>query len=431
MTSDERNVLVTTCMGHFLSHFNMLVFPAVVLPLATRLNLPLAEVLGISFWMYLLFGLTALPWGLVTDRFGAKTLMGVYYAGAGLCAFAAAARIDSPGSFALALAGIGLFSGIYHPAGLGLISKQVKRISYGMGINGMFGNLGLAAAPLVAGLVTWVWGPRAAYLMLGTVNLTGLVVMTLLPIPAGGDGFAKAADNNGSRGFIILLMAMMLGGIVYRGATVILPAYFELRNQGIFEWLTQQLPAGFSGNLVATTITSAIFLVGMLGQYMGGRIAERFSLPYSYLIFHMVTIPAAFAMAWTFNLSLVLVAVIYFFFLLGMQPIENTLVSRLTPARWRHSAFGMKFVLTFGMGAMAVKGVQAIERGYAITWVYPALGCVSILLVITIGVLIVRMRSGAKQPAGRDRQGTPKGQRPRRGKPISSAGRATMNPTGN
>jgi hypothetical protein len=91
----------------------------------------------------------------------------------------------------------------------------------------------------------------------------------------------------------------------------------------------------------------------------------------------------------------------------------------------------MKFVLTFGMGAMAVKGVQAIERGYAITWVYPALGCVSILLVITIGVLIVRMRSGVKQPDGRDSQGTPKDQRPRRRNPISSAGHTTMNPTGN
>ena len=64
MTPNERNVLITTCFGHFLSHFNMLVFPAVMLPLATGLNLPLAEVLGISFWMYLLFGITALPWGL-------------------------------------------------------------------------------------------------------------------------------------------------------------------------------------------------------------------------------------------------------------------------------------------------------------------------------------------------------------------------------
>jgi MFS family permease len=407
MAPNERNVLITTCFGHFLSHFNMLVFPAVMLPLATRLNLPLAEVLGISFWMYLLFGITALPWGLAADRFGAKPLMAVYYGGAGLCGLAAASWIDTPGWLALALAGIGLFSGIYHPAGLGLISKQITRISYGMGINGMFGNLGLATAPLVAGMVTWFWGPQAAYLVLSGVNLIGLIVMVLLPLPIGKNVPSKAAGQNGGKGFLILLVAMMLGGIVYRGSTVILPAYFELRNQGIFEWLTQHLPAGFSGNLVATTITSAIFLVGMLGQYMGGRVAERFSLPYSYLGFHLITIPAAFAMAQAFNLPLVMVALIYFFFLLGMQPIENTLVSRLTPPRWRHSAFGMKFVLTFGMGAIAVKGVQAIERGYAITWVYPALGCVSILLVITIGVLIVRMGSGEKRSvdlASRDSQ---------------------------
>jgi len=51
-----------------MSHYNMLVFHAVVLPLAGRLNMDMAQVLGISFWMYLLFGLTALPWGMVADR---------------------------------------------------------------------------------------------------------------------------------------------------------------------------------------------------------------------------------------------------------------------------------------------------------------------------------------------------------------------------
>ena len=58
MTSNERNVLYTTCFGHFLSHFNMLTFPAVVLPLSRQLGLPLSEVLALSFYMYLLFGLT-------------------------------------------------------------------------------------------------------------------------------------------------------------------------------------------------------------------------------------------------------------------------------------------------------------------------------------------------------------------------------------
>ena len=325
--------------------------------------------------------------------------MGVYYGGAGLCGLFAAFWIESPLLLTAALAGIGFFSGIYHPTGLGLISKQVSRISYGMGINGMFGNLGLATAPLVAGVVTWVWGPRAAYIALGGLNLTGLAVMALMPLQQSGAVVSQSKADNGGKGFLVLLVAMMLGGIAYRGATVILPAYFELRNQDIFQWLSQHLPAGLSANLVATTITSAIFLVGMMGQYMGGRTAERFSLPHSYLVFHLVTIPAAFLMSWFANIPLVLVALVYFFFLLGMQPIENTLVSRLTPAKWHHSAFGMKFVLTFGMGALAVKGVEAVEKGAGIQWVYPALGGVSILLVLCIGVLILRMGQRTKTGA--------------------------------
>ena len=58
----ERRILVVTCFGHFLSHFNMLVFPAVVLPLVGIVNLSMREVLGLSFMQYLLFGIMALPW---------------------------------------------------------------------------------------------------------------------------------------------------------------------------------------------------------------------------------------------------------------------------------------------------------------------------------------------------------------------------------
>jgi MFS family permease len=393
MTPNERNVLVTTCFGHFLSHFNMLVFPAVVLPLTIRLDLSLAQVLGLSFWMYLLFGLTALPWGLVADRLGAKALMRLYYAGAGLCALAAARWIDTPALLSLSLAGVGLFSGIYHPTGLGMISKQITRVSVGMGINGMFGNLGLAMGPLMAGIVTWQWGPQAAFLVLGGFNLTGLLVMALLAFPVAADHQAPIQATKGAAGFGILLVAMMLGGIAYRGATVILPAFFELRNQTLFDGIVTHLPSGISANLVATVTTSAIFLVGMLGQYCGGRIAERHSLPHSYLVFHLITLVPAFLMAWATDLPLVLLALIYFFFLLGMQPIENTLVSRLTPSHWRHSAFGMKFVLTFGMGALAVKGVEAVEKSVGIQWVFPSLGCVSIVLVLTIVLLIFRTRA--------------------------------------
>ncbi len=164
MDAFEKRILINTCYGHFMSHFNMLVFPAVVLPLTARMNLTMAEVLGVSFWMYLLFGLTALPWGLAADRWGAKPLLILFYLGSGLAGIGAALRIDSPVGFGMALAALGFFSGIYHPAGLGLISKEMQRVSVGMGFNGMFGNLGLATAPLLTGFFNWLWGPQAAYL---------------------------------------------------------------------------------------------------------------------------------------------------------------------------------------------------------------------------------------------------------------------------
>ena len=57
----------------------MLVFPALVLPLAARLGIGMAQVLSLSFWMYLLFGLTALFWGIIADRFGAKRLLFLFF----------------------------------------------------------------------------------------------------------------------------------------------------------------------------------------------------------------------------------------------------------------------------------------------------------------------------------------------------------------
>lgn len=394
MNSRERRILLTTCYGHFMSHFNMLVFPALVLPLAGQLKMDMAFVLDLSFWMYCLFGVTALPWGMIADRWGAKPLFLIYYLGAGLSGLAASFFIDNPAGLSIALAALGLFSGIYHPIGLGMISKEIKRVSLGMGYNGMFGNLGLATAPLLTGLLNWFWGPQAAYIVLGALNLLGVGLMFILP-PIGDhrSDIKESDEDNGLLGaFLILLVAMMLGGIVYRGATVILPAYFELKNQGIFLWFSSMTGVGLSKNLVATSVTSFIYIVGMLGQYTGGRVAERFDLRFCYLVFHALTIPAAALMAVAVDLPLVALAMIYFFFLLGMQPVENTLVAKFTPRKFHHSAFGSKFVLTFGVGALAVKMITVIKTTLGIETVFYALAIISIVLVGVILMLIRKTR---------------------------------------
>ena len=393
LNKTDRIILSVTCYGHFLCHFNMLVFPAILLPLSGLLHMSMADTLDLAFLMYLLMGLSAPLWGYGADKIGAMPLLALFYAGAGLSGLMAALFIDSPAALKLALAGIGLFSGIYHPAGLGWIACCVTRTSTGMAYNGMFGNLGLALGPVLAGLVNYLFGPAAVYVGLALLNFSGLFLLmrargtTRNMVHVG----RKKSSGASWSGFVILLAAMMLGGIVYRGATVTLPALFQVRGVGIFAWLSALFQVPLSANVVATAITSLLYLVGMLGQYFGGRVGERYDLRWSYCCFHLLTIPAALIMGLLSDIPLVVVAIFHSFFLLGMQPIENTLVARLTPPELHSSAYGMKFVLTFGVGAVAVTIVRHVEQGLGMEYVFPALGMISILLVAVIGLLISRV----------------------------------------
>ncbi len=380
---DERSLLLNTSFGHVMCHVNMLFFPAILLPLAKRYDMEIAETLGISFIMYLLFGLTALPWGIASDRFGGFRMMAIFYLGSCLACFAAGAWIDSPGFFSAALAGMGLFAGIYHPAALGMISKGIDRVSMGMGYNGIFGSLGVTLAPLLAGSLNWLWGLRAAYFFLGGLNFLGFIIMLIAPSShkSARDKKESGAEKGNLKAFLVLLAAMTLGGIVYRGTTSILPAYIELKTADFSYWLLSFFDKDFSRNFMATSIVSAVYFASMAGHSFGGRAAELFNLKVCYLLFNATAVPLALLMGFASDVPLIGLALVYFFFFLGMQPLENTLVAKFTPKKIHHSAYGIKFAATFGIGALGVKLAGNIETAYSIKFVFPAMGFFSLLLV--------------------------------------------------
>jgi MFS family permease len=97
---------------------------------------------------------------------------------------------------------------------------------------------------------------------------------------------------------------MMLGGIAYRSTTVVLPAYFELKNPNLLALFSKLDWFPTSRNVAATALSSLVFSVGMLGQYLGGRAAERFEPRRGYLAFHLVALPLALLMAYTTDLPL-------------------------------------------------------------------------------------------------------------------------------
>jgi len=85
---------------------------------------------------------------------------------------------------------------------------------------------------------------------------------------------------------------------------------------------------------------------------------------------------------------LVISATIYIFFSLGMQPIENSLVAKYTPGKWRSTGYGIKFILVFGVGSLAVYGVGWIQETWSLGAVYFFAGGLVALLVFFIAILI-------------------------------------------
>ncbi len=403
MNPQERRILFFSSATHFLSHFYVLVFPALVMPMSRDLQLPIATVLNISFWMYLLYGLLALGWGWISDHLGHKWAMntGMLLAAAGIIL---AGLVGSLPLIAASFALVGIGCSAYHPSGLALVSQGIRKRGRAMGINGVWGNVGMASAPFVAGLLSYLIGWRRGVIILGAAGLlVGIAgVVTPFSVERGTEvkKVEKLTSGTALRLFVIFCVGVLFAGLMYRSFTVILPTFLESRLGDVSRFLRDLLTRRFAAvedlpafqTLVATLIATGVYVLGIFGQALGGRVADRHSLKWAYFIFFCAALPFILATAFLENALLIPAAGMFVLFTVGVQPIENSLLAYLTPARWRSMSYGIKFTITFGAGAFAVKIVGAVQQSFGIGSVIVLVAGFLVMVVLCIGVFLLLSR---------------------------------------
>jgi len=397
MDFNERKIIVLTCYCHFISHFYMLIFPSLVMPLTEYFQISIPEALSLGFLMYLLFGLGALPMGIATDLWNGRRMLTLYLLGLGV--FSLVAGMSKQAMVLMtSLTFIGFFASIYHPTGMGLISKGCKRRGYALGLNGVYGNLGLGLAPLITGIVTYRFGWHAIYLITGAIVLITGVVMFFVDIdetPVQTDAVEQGRETKRYiLYFAILCVCMMMAGFANRGTAVVIPAYFE-QVVPFFNRIIDGLSfIRLSGTktLAATMLTSFVYFFGIFGQLAGGRLADRIDLRVGYLAFHVMSLPFMVLMTQFTNIPLFVFTMAHVFFAWGMQPIENSLVARLTPEKLRSTSYGLKFISTFGVGSLSVITAKYLIDQYGFVYVFWLQSAVIALLISTIVLLMFLAR---------------------------------------
>ncbi|MBN2050247.1 MAG: MFS transporter [Spirochaetales bacterium] len=406
MNTQEKRILIFASLAHFFTHFYILVFPALVMPMSRSLNLPLSEVLGYSFWMALLFGLLAVPWGIAGDKWNAKYVMssGIILAGLGMV-FAGLAGGRGALIFSFALVGVGC--GAFHPAGTALVSQGIRERGKALGINGVWGTAGMAAAPFIMGFLQYVFHWQRSLLYIGIAGLFFGVLSLVVPFSyeKGVDVKKTNALKSGSavKLFVLFILIMIAAGFQFQSFSLILPSFLEFKIgaefSGVGEFFTRLIP-GFGSDeslqtLTAGIVTTGVYLFGIFGQYVGGKAADRYSLKWSYFVFFCSALPFV-PLMYLLKAPLVIPAAgMFLFFTLGMQPIENSLIAYLTPSGLRSVSYGIKFTLTFGIGSLAVKMTSFTEGRWGIPGVIVMVG---IFLLLVIGGIMVFLVAARHEP---------------------------------
>jgi MFS family permease len=386
MSKDERKIVVITALSHGLTHMYIMLFIATNILMAKEFNLSLLRIGMVGTAAYFLFGIGSLPAGFLADRIGGRRVLFLALAGQASAAVIVG-MAQGIGSLLFGMVLLGTFAGFYHPSGLAIISHSVQRRERALGYHGMGGNLGMALAPLIAGIIGAKLGWRFVYILFVIPGAIAAFIVFRVLLRGESGRLEVYPQQKGEKitaflHYLIPVYAIqILGGVINHGSFVFLPKYLSDR-------LGSTLSSGslVLGNLV----TSGALLIGMLGQYISGHLSswfkpERF-LPITLLISTPFLFAAGFSRGWFLIMALALFSLTHF----ALQPPANTLVAEYSPPSARSRCYGLGLVLGFGVGSTSATLAGYISDNFGMNWIYPVMGMFSFFAFLA-GYIVYRL----------------------------------------
>jgi MFS family permease len=388
MSPEEKKIMRLTTSSHGLAHLYEGVLPPLIPLLMAEFATDYFH-LGVVVTVFsYAFGLGALPAGFVADRVGPRRLITAYLLGSGLLSVFVW-PVGSLFTYGVIMGLIGMFCSLYHPASNTLISHAIREKGRGFGIHGIAGSLGVALVPILSAWIGTLMGWRTPHLAFGLLGIIlGLYSMSfprqidatpgIVAVKESTVGSDKVSYLN----LVVFFLSATALGLTYKGIMTFLPVYMgENVHLDLFRLDTVAL-----GGTVATVA----LLSGAVGQYIAGRLSDRYRPEPLYFGAVAVGTIFVFLMSVSVNLLLVGSAVIYAFFYFSTQPIQNYLLSRYLPRHRQGLGYGIHFFLTFGVGstAAAVSGYLADHFGLQSVFYFMGLcfilsSCLALFLVFS------------------------------------------------
>ena len=361
--SRPQTVITYVNIAHFIDHYAMLIFAAAVILMAPAFNLGYAEMLPYATPGFVAFGAGSLATGWLGDRWSRRHMIAIYFVGIGL-SMIGVGFVQTPVQLGGALFAIGIFASIYHPVGTAMIVSYAEKIGREVGINGVWGNLGVALSALITGVLAQYLGWRWAFILPGIVTV-GIGVAFMKAVHhevrtghATQQATVRIAKNDMWRVFLSLLLAVVASSTTFNAVTVALPKLFAER---LSDLTTSPAMLGI--------ITACVYAFGALTQFNVGKLVDKYSLKHVFLLLAVLPAPLLYGAAYFHNLPLLVVSIGFVMGMFGLVTVNDAMVGKYTADEWRARAYSVRYFIGFTAAGVAVGLIAWLHEmgGFALT----------------------------------------------------------------
>jgi MFS family permease len=386
-------------VAHGADHMFLLIFATAVATIATEFGFANWEdLMPYSVGAFFLFGVGSVPAGRLGDHWGRRQMMLVFFFGMGASALLTAVA-QNAWQVAGALCLMGTFASIYHPVGIPMLVQGAKNPGAVIGVNGLAGNLGVAAAALVTGLLVKWLGWRAAFVIPGVACLAlGIAFAWLCPpeteSPAkrkGGKAQVALSREELAKVFFIMTAAAASASLL-----------FNFTLNGNAQLLAERFRGLIEDPALLGALLAAIYVVASFAQIVVGRLIDRMPFKRLNLWMAFAQIPllvlAANAQGWWLYLWLLATMI----FIFGSIPFTDAMIVRYVDDRLRSRVAGMRLAIAFGISSLAVWALGPVvkEAGFTVLfWIMAAIALLKGLIVIFLPDDRVEETAGLKASA--------------------------------
>lgn len=366
-------------IAHALDHLMLLVFATAVAAIAHEFGIGRWEdLMPYTTGAFVMFGIGSFPSGRLGDLWGRRAMMLVFFFGIGSSALLIALT-QNVWQLALALGLMGGFASIYHPVGIPMLLRHASKPGITIGINGMAGNLGIAAAAVSTGFLIQYADWRTAFAVPGLLSIAcGLLFMKFAPVEGGAPAKRTVRQielppATRNRVFLVMTMLAITSSIL-----------FNFTTNGNGELLKASLPILVEQPALLGMLLAVVYTLASLSQLAVGRMIDHFpirNLMLGIIAFQgPVFLLAAFSQGWALYAAMILFMVLVF----GAIPFTDAIIARYVDDSMRSRVSGMRLAVSFGVSSMAVWALGPTVKAAGFGFALLVLGAVAVCsLLIT------------------------------------------------